>query len=584
MKFKVTNLTIFVWLVVLFGIALRSYVFMNNQLDFYWDEVAMLVDVRSILESGRDMHGNAWYQTIFPSYGDFKLPLYIWVTTALGSVVGFSPLLIRIPNLLVGILMIQLVASFAKKLAQYGSSDQLKDSKIPELAGLWAAITLAVSPWAVHFSVTGFESHLGQFLIAVSLYILVTKQSRWSLPVAALFGVLGVYSYYAYRYIFLAVLLLGMLYKLGVSLYAKSDDKKIPTQQKKKIVTDLAIGGILALLVFGMGLQPLTSSPWYEEFEQVRLSASSNLTIEPFVHQANEYRLNADDSILDRVLFHPQMLRGMSVYSNILAHIDPQYLFTIGDANPRHSPPTFGLFPLLLAPFLVVGLYAGAKKMPKALLFLLGWWILSIIPAAVPLETPHALRSLGALVPLSIIFGIGGAYSTIWIQRAIQQKSFTQSFFQLSPRGINAVLFILVAGFLTFQGGRLIHYYTTYYRLDAGKSWQAGYSELALAALDLQNGDTPVYIAPSDDRFYLWLLLRSTKPVAEHTPFLTENFRTSSIPNIYLVNEPPTTAGDYWLASTVETQPNIPSDKLTTEKIIADSCKIDRFTLYKVQE
>ncbi len=579
-----TKLTLFMWLIILFGAALRVYIFTHNQLDFYWDEVAMLVDVRSILESGTDMHGTAWYQTIFPSYGDFKLPLYIWVASAIGSIVGFSLNLIRLPNLLVGILMIPLVALFAKTLVSTEENAKKHNSHFAQLAGIWTAITIASAPWAVHFSVTGFESHLGQFLITVGLFILISKKIRWSLPIAALFGVLGVYSYYAYRYIFLALLVLGTFYKLWTTSVSGLDQKKSSRKTKTGILIDLAIGGILAVTLFTTGLQPLLKSPWYSSFEQVRLSADSNLSIEPFVHQANELRMNAGNTISDRFLFHPQMLRGISIYSNVLSHLDLQYLFSSGDSNPRHGPPAFGLFPLFLLPLLIIGLYSGYKRAPKALLFLLGWWLLSVIPASIPLESPHALRSLGALAPLTILFGIGGAESTVWLQ-SFNKKQFFKKFFNQLPSHTSSLLaLIFVVGVLTAHGGQLAQYYTTYYRYDAGKAWQAGYSELALAALELQDNDVPIFLVPSDDRFYLWLLLHSSKPVSKHTPLLTENFRTSSLPNISIVNEMTDSPDAYWLATTIEMKPDILSDQLIAAKVIADSCEIERFTLYKIQK
>ncbi|MFZ1721809.1 MAG: hypothetical protein WAU07_04875 [Microgenomates group bacterium] len=571
--------TILLLSVIVIGTAVRLYLFLNSQLDYYWDEVSMLVDVKSILETGSDMHGNAWTQTLFPSYGDFKLPLLIWVSALISKVFGFAFTNIRIPNLLAGILMIPLLAHLAQNLATSFRKSNTNDN-FANLAGFWTAVTVATAPWALHFSVTGFESFLGQFFVTAGLFSLLKFRIRTALPIASFFGVLAVYSYFAYRYIFIGLLVVGVIFKM-YRFFKFQKNVMYSKVENQKFMKDVAIGLLFASLIFAVGIRGLTSSEWYLNFLQVRLSAESVLTIEPYIHQANEYRLLAGNTFIDKILFHPQFLRARDLFSNVVSHLDPQYLFFSGDENARHGPNGFGLFQLFLAPFLLIGIHSSAKRFPHVLLFLGSWWFLSVIPAAIPSEVPHALRSLGALSPLSVIFGIGLAQSTIWIRESLQNAHKINPYYW-SKKTVTAVIVILVSVLYVFEGARLIQYYTTYYRLDSGSAWQAGYTEFAQAILAVDVRERPIYVISGDDRFYLWLLLESEISASEFPNILTENYRTTSVGTIKIVQDPPTDQNFYWLGAPSAYTSEIIQQKGTSKTSVKDASQIERFNLYTI--
>ncbi|KKT97629.1 MAG: hypothetical protein UX00_C0008G0003 [Microgenomates group bacterium GW2011_GWB1_45_17] len=86
-------------MILLIAAVLRLYKLGSIPVSMYIDEIAIGVDAKSIAQTGRDMHGHSWLTPMFLSYGDYKLPVYIWIATGVrgppalsscGSIDGFS--------------------------------------------------------------------------------------------------------------------------------------------------------------------------------------------------------------------------------------------------------------------------------------------------------------------------------------------------------------------------------------------------------------------------------------------------------------------------------------------------------------
>src|SRR3972149_8796774 len=89
-------------LIFFLAVLLRFYQLGAVPVSLYWDETAMLVDARSVAATGRDMYGNSWLQAIYPSYGDYKLPVYIWLASLSVKVFGASEWALRLPSATAG--------------------------------------------------------------------------------------------------------------------------------------------------------------------------------------------------------------------------------------------------------------------------------------------------------------------------------------------------------------------------------------------------------------------------------------------------------------------------------------------------
>ena len=325
------------WLLIILGIFARLWQFSQIPNSLYWDEVAIGLDARAILQTGKDLVGNFWLQPLFTSYGDYKAPVYIWLVTLLGKIFGIGEGIIRLPSLLAGLSLLWLIFDLVKRI-------EPKDKKLP-----WLALaSLAIMPWAIHFSRIGFESHLSLFWLVLMVWLAV-KKSYW----AGLTGVLGIYSYISLRLI-APVLFLIFAWRQGIKY------------------------SVIGLIILAVGSLWLTQSPNYVFSQQYRLS--------------NDNLITAPIGKIDK---------GYRFLSNYFDFFEPKFLFTAGDPNLRHHSGFGG--ELLLVQGLLVLIGLAAK--PNRLMVL--WLLLSPVVAALVNETPHASRAIYMIVPLAYLAGLG---------------------------------------------------------------------------------------------------------------------------------------------------------------------------------
>ena len=362
-------------LILFLATFLRFYKLGQIPVSLYWDEAAILLDSKVTSQTGFDMHDRPWLQVLFPSYGDFKLPIYIWLATLSVKFLGVSELAVRLPSALVGLATIVLAGLISKELF-FKLSDKNKN-----LLQLMTMLTVTISPWSIMFSRTGFEGHLGQLILALSVWVILkARKKEWLILLSPVLGALATYTYFSVRFVWPVVFIFTALLVL-----------------KKKAGKWLAP----ALIIFGALLLPMMKSPLYVESNTFRYSTTSVLNAYDYPIQSNEYRELAGFSFMDRVLFHRHWLMGRELIKNYTDNLSLNYLFLTGDPNLRHGTGEHGLFLLIFLPVLLIGLYELFKKQRPELLILIVWWLIALLPASVPETTPHSLRSLNALVPMS---------------------------------------------------------------------------------------------------------------------------------------------------------------------------------------
>lgn len=446
-------------IIMVLAVGLRFYKLGQIPVSLYWDEAAILLDAKVVSQTGADMHQQPWLQVLYPSYGDFKLPVYIWLAALSVKLLGVTELAVRLPSALVGLITVGL-AGFISRNFFSNLSSKKKDSL--QLATM---LVVAVSPWSIMFSRTGFEGHLGQLLLAFSIWVILkAKDKPWLILLSPVIGALATYTYFSVRFVWPVVF-------LAVSFLVL----------KKKAWKWI----LQALIIFGVLLIPMMRSPLYEQSNTFRYSTTSVLNGYDYPLQANQYQDLADHSLIDRILFHRHWLMIRELLKNYADNLSPQYLFLTGDPNLRHGTGEHGLFLLIFLPILLIGLYKMGEQHSSILLVLIIWWLVALLPASVPEATPHALRSLNSLVPISLILGFGFI-----------------ALFDLKSKLFKVILLMLIA-LSTIQ---FTYHYFTQYSADSADDWQDGYKEMALIIDDNLPAVADVYIGEFDDRFYLWLL------------------------------------------------------------------------------
>lgn len=512
--------------VLMFGLLIgwsffvRFYQFGKNPVGLYWDETAILLDAKTVAATGHDMHGRPWYQVLYPSYGDYKLPVYIWAAAASVKVLGATETAIRLPSAIAGLVTIIFSGMLVKELLL--AFQRKKEPLFPQLAGLLTSLIVAISPWSILFSRTGFEAHLAQSLLAVSAWCFVFALRRKKISVAslalfllsALFGILSTYTYFSVRFVWLGVFaMIGLLFINAQLDWQSFSWKKIVHSAVPMIALQMG----LTLIVFLAGLWPMLHSPLYAASNTFRLSADSVLQNTGDVLQSNVDRELAGNSRLDRVVFFRWWLTFKKLAANYSDNLSLNFLFTTGDPNLRHGTGQNGLFFGSLLLFFIGGWVVLFKRSWQVGLLFLGWWILALLPASVPNTTPHALRSLNALVPLAGVIGVGLSAGVIEIW---QKTKWSQVGSWLPAIGCAFLGLILI-----FQVAQFTHYYFFEYPTVSSKDWQGGFKELAQLTFQMRQGHEPIYVLQFDDRFNLWLLLYGPYSALQIQSFPDDSFQ-----------------------------------------------------------
>lgn len=346
-------------LVVSLASVLRFYHFTTNPPGLYWDEAAIGYNAYSLLETGKDEWGTS-YPTLFRSFDDYKAPLYIYLTVPFVKFFGLTETAVRLPSILFGITAVVTIFFLSQEIGRFFWSDR---KKLGVLLSLLASFFLAISPWHLQFSRTGFEANVSLTFVALGTWLFF----RWirlhdhSLVGAAILFVASIYTYHSARvFTPLFVIAIGLIFSRQL------------WERRKQVFVALIVG-IVALLPF---------LPTYFSKEGRARFAGENVLNEP----GNVWE---------------------NVQNNYLANLSTDFLFFKGDQAGRHSVKKMGELYLWQLPLLLVGAYALVIRKNKASLLLGFWVLLGAIPPALTSVSPHAVRALMMVVPLNLICGFG---------------------------------------------------------------------------------------------------------------------------------------------------------------------------------
>ena len=352
------------WLIPILLLAafLRFYKLGQVPSGFVNDEAAFGYNAYSILKTGRDEFGQ-FLPVIFHSFGEGKLPGYIYLTIPSVLIFGLNEFAVRLPSALFGTLTVWLIYELVKKTG--------KDITW----ALLSALVLATLPWHIHFSRAAFEANVALFFVTLGTYLWFSKKQRLSLAAF----IAAIFTYNAAR-LFVPLWFIFLVFK----------QRKI-----YPLVGLLLISGILFIL-------PQSSQ---------RLSNISIFHPQSGVAQRLEQKYAETRNLplfLTRALHNKPVEYGLDFIRRYSSHFSPDFLFFSGDPiRPRYRVPDTGQLMYFELPLLLIGLYALAKKR----LWWLGvWLLLAPMPAALTFETPSAIRGLLMIVPLSLIVALGASW------------------------------------------------------------------------------------------------------------------------------------------------------------------------------
>jgi len=480
------------------GFLLRFIDVSNNPPGLYTDETSIGYNAYKILTTGKDEYGIP-YPLWFRSFGDYKLPVYIYSVVGTMAVFGKTELAIRLPSVLAGTLTIFVLYLFVKKLLDFETDK--KTRKNLQYLPLLTAFLLAISSWHIQFSRGGFEITVGTlfYLVGGYFFLLFKEAKSWKTILASILCfVLSVYTYHIFR----VLAPLALLF-IAFNLKIYKNPRSLP-------FVALTILLLLPIILFSL------SSNGSERFNAT--SAFPELGVK---------------DTLQRFIIYP-----IDYLRNYLSFFSFDFLFNYGDGIGRHQIPDFGELYRWQFPFFLGGIFILLKQ-KKSLLKNATFLLLLSTPfaGALAVPSPHALRSLPLVLPCMIIIAVG-------------ILSFIQSLHRYKFKIVTMTVIGLIAFYEFFL---YLHFYYIHYPQVNQLDWGGGYKELVLSTASLANNHqhiivdenltgTPVYFHFYDNSLkytvvpVTWKEPNSWKGsrVLYLRPFYGQNHPDGVIKNIYL--------------------------------------------------
>jgi len=342
------------------------------------DELAQGYNAFSLLKNGTDEYGNR-FPLYFESAGDYKYPLYAYLTTIPVFIFGLNETTTRSTHALAGTLSIIAIYFLAYEI--------LKDRRF----ALLSAFVLAISPTHIHFSRVAYNTILGALFATISIlfFLRFLKKGKIRDGILAFIPfVLSIFSYQAYRIFLPTVFIL-----LSVSLFAK-----ILKENRLKIV----VFTLFAILAVGLLFIDPKSRARSQDF-------SILVNVPKLVEQYTEDSLGGTPLLVTRAFHNKFVNTLLGIVARYFSYFDPKFLFV--EAFPdteRHAIPDLGLLYLIEAPLFLLGFLSlnkfvkdENKIVPLVLLFA------SPLASALVVESRSTFRSIFLVYAFSLLIALG---------------------------------------------------------------------------------------------------------------------------------------------------------------------------------
>lgn len=412
-KEKVKLTQIFLIFILLIASVLRFYKVDQIPHGLYIDEVSIGYNAYTILTKGVDEY-NVSYPLFFRAFGEYKMPVTIYLTSASIAAFGKNDFAVKFPSAFLGVLTVLLTYLVVRKLFK------------TESVALVSSFLLAITPWHIQFSRGDFEANIALFLYLLGgfLYLLfLGKQKKLFLIFSFLAFLLTIYTYNSYRLIAPVTIIVS-----SVFLY-----KSFPKIRKFLL---LSLIGVL-LLALPMILFSLTANGSQRFSSTSAFSNYSNLPI------------------AKKILVYP------TIYvMNYLSYFSPDYLFVTGDGNGRHTVNGMGNLFRWEIIFFLAGLYFLFQKR-KQFFSQVIFFVFFLAPTAAALTnpSPHSLRFLLLVFPITVIVSFG--LVRLWQQNKL----------------IKAII-ICIGLFAFYEFCFYLHIYYVHYPIRSAPDWGGAYKEV----------------------------------------------------------------------------------------------------------
>jgi len=376
---KKTNLIVILLLILFIGTFLRFVQLDSNPPALYQDESAIGFNAYSILETGKDEHGED-YPLYFQSFGDYKLPVYIYLTSISIKLFGLNEFAVRFPSALFGSLAILIVFLFVRKLSHN------------DILSLIVAFFIAINPQHIFFSRAGFEVNVANTFLLFGLYLFVIYIQKKQLIIGLFSALLFALSLYSYNVTRMLVPILVLILLISF----KKELRKIPIKHF------VGIGGISFLLILPfistlLGSSGLASAGGVLIFSQDTFAK----------HIEMRSYLETLPQLYVKLLYNNYIMSIFTYFTNFAKILSGTFFFVEGTQHGNQGMGNVGYFYLYDLPLFIIGIIYSFKWKLAYLKIAFLWLIIDISILALSKDVPHATRGFFLIVPVVIFSGLG---------------------------------------------------------------------------------------------------------------------------------------------------------------------------------
>ena len=396
--------------IMIVGAVLRFWGLGEFPMTLNRDEAAIGYNAYALLKSGHDEHGVAWPINV-ESFGDWKLPVYIYLTVPMVAVFGLSAWSIKLPSALAGVAIIALVALLMRQLVNnYPGKDEQKAKNFTKKADVLALVTagvVALMPWAIHLSRLTYEANVAMMFFLLGWWLVekykgkvVAKTTRhWWQNGLFLGGILSLgitlLTYHSYQ----AVLPLWILLMWGFNW-------RWSGELWRRGKATLAVMMVLVLVVGGVLLAGKTGAASTTKLSGLSIFEAAQYAPQQFLER--QALTNAEvPKIIQSLYVNKFWLMGRQFASNLLTTFSANFNFVKGGSHGIHNVSNLANLYLFEVIFMLAGLAVFVREKRPWQVLIFGWLLVAAVAPAMTIEPNHSIRFAAALGALAIFVALG---------------------------------------------------------------------------------------------------------------------------------------------------------------------------------
>jgi len=447
-------------LILIFSALVRLWHITSLPPSLFSDEVDLAYQAKTFSSNYTDYFGNK-FPIHFKSFSDYRTSLEIYSTWIIQHFTSNDELSVRLPPVIFSLISIFILY-------------KITNSIIP-------SVLMAISPWSIHYSRTGFEVSGMLMCLLLGLYYWQTytnSHKQEYLYLSVLFYCLSPYFYSTAK-----------LFIIFIPLITFFTQRQYVLQISPKKILIVIIFGII--LLSPMMFDTLAGRSGFR-FSYIsiitkpgREQVTDNLRYQDAL--IDHYgEVGVPTSILSKIEHNKIQLMFQEFITNYVSSFSSDFLLIKGDLNSRHGFNGYGLIYILDAILMAIGIFYTFTKHKdnKLSKFMFCWLLLAPVPYALTRDSvsPHATRLI-LVLPSIIYFAYLGI---IYITR-LRKLYFI-------------VILLYILSFLNFW-----HYYNYHYPQESARGWHTGMKETIIATNNYPN--QPLIFSNAYEPFMPFFLL-----------------------------------------------------------------------------